>query len=562
MNSAVIRQELTRGCDADETCRLDLVFPSLATPGVRVSALQAAVTWWWAQGCDYDPRQVVAALLQAGAETNACPGRARHGFSVGAATLHLLHTALWQLCALSFHASDTVPDGTPADSWLEQAKEARDERPSEQKLLARQYKSRRMSWDGLVCDLIRLLVDSGARRTEVDAAGPTAEGCWPQHEGEEWDKARREIGGNADILTLVEVAVAAKHSAQVIDCLLSCPDPHVVSSPRGIIAPSEAGGASAAETRSLRGQRRGEVSQVGTSVRLLRMRRRAVRCYWAVDSVAEMLRMQDEQGATTLHRGYLRTMLQNTPDPTGLQAMLRAGADPAAVDSHGWRPDESAAGTHEVLKRFANGYHEFDPDRQKILGMCAAWRSRREVAGLQRLCFAAGVACRGGGSPLFQLSDDLAEMIAAQLSAPPAAEVCARWERFRRSRDDTRTRTRARGTALVLGPSVGGAVALWWVGGRLGGASTAFSREELVRVLLLAAALCLADHLRRACAGAWPARWVAAPRLSACCTAPSGWQRSEFAAAGLALAAAAHLGMRMDVGVLSLVSLATQVDLG
>ena len=39
-------------------------------------------------------------------------------------------------------------------------------------------------------------------------------------------------------------------------------------------------------------------------------------------------------------------------------------------------------------------------------------------------------------------------------------------------------------------------------------------------------------------------------------------QRSEFAAAGLALAAAAHLGMRMDVGVLSLVSLATQVDLG
>ena len=109
-------------------------------------------------------------------------------------------------------------------------------------------------------------------------AGPTAEGCWPQHEGEEWDKARREIGGNADILTLVEVAVAAKHSTQVIDCLLSCPDPHVVSSPRGIIAPSEAGGAFAAETRSLWGQRRGEVSQVGTSVRLLRMRRRAVRC--------------------------------------------------------------------------------------------------------------------------------------------------------------------------------------------------------------------------------------------------------------------------------------------
>jgi hypothetical protein len=72
-----------------------------------------------------------------------------------------------------------------------------------------------------------------------------------------------------------------------------------------------------------------------------------------------MLRVVDDDGATTLHRAFLTQMLSTQPRVDCLSELLMAGANPSALDGAGSTPDESSAEHPEVLHRFANGYHEY-----------------------------------------------------------------------------------------------------------------------------------------------------------------------------------------------------------
>ena len=112
-----------------------------------------------------------------------------------------------------------------------------------------------------------------------------------------------------------------------------------------------------------------------------------------------------------------------------------------------------------------------------MLGMCDEWRGRRELARLQRLCFAAGLGLtnpgadevvwtlskadpwrynarrvkdgkrpggRDGSSALYLLSADVAEMVAAHLDRdPPTAAVHTRWQVHQVQREEAVMRNRA-----------------------------------------------------------------------------------------------------------------------
>jgi hypothetical protein len=117
------------------------------------------------------------------------------------------------------------------------------------------------------------------------------------------------------------------------------------------------------------------------------------------------------------------------------------------------------------VRECLSGYHEFDASRTSILRMCDEWRGRREVAHLQRLCFAAGVVLprssrmvytlsadrwrygasrvQDSASPLYLLSADLAEMVAAHLDKePPSATVFRRWVQYKTETSDGVTQFR------------------------------------------------------------------------------------------------------------------------
>eukprot|EP01043_Picozoa_sp_COSAG02_P031816 COSAG02_NODE_2094_length_9849_cov_9.775282_4_plen_264_part_00 len=105
--------------------------------------------------------------------------------------------------------------------------------------------------------------------------------------------------------------------------------------------------------------------------------------------------------------------------------------------------------------------------------MCDEWRGRRELAHLQRLCFAAGIVLPGtsrvdytlssdrwrygatrvrdGVSPLHLLSVDVAEMVAAHLNKePPSVAVLRRWVQYKTEANDGATQSRME-RSLFLG---------------------------------------------------------------------------------------------------------------
>jgi hypothetical protein len=134
---------------------------------IDFSVLQAACTWWWTDGCDYDPRPIVAALLRHGADPNMrCdpvegPGSGflratapRRGRTRQPAqtfrTKWAGHTALWQTCALVYYSVHcSIRSGeyswSPADAWLDAQRQATsaDEREEHACLNRR----RRERWD-------------------------------------------------------------------------------------------------------------------------------------------------------------------------------------------------------------------------------------------------------------------------------------------------------------------------------------------------------------------------------------------------------------------------------
>lgn len=158
--------ELERGADPNELASAeahDDVEQVGATGSAKVSVLQAACTRWWTSGCDYDPRPVVAALLRHGADPNTrCDtamgpgagflrsqerrrGRSFHSQWAG-------HTALWQVCALSYYSTRVSSPATehcwsPADVWLDAQRNARSSEEREE--LASINGRRRRAWDSI-----------------------------------------------------------------------------------------------------------------------------------------------------------------------------------------------------------------------------------------------------------------------------------------------------------------------------------------------------------------------------------------------------------------------------
>jgi hypothetical protein len=99
--------------------------------------------------------------------------------------------------------------------------------------------------------------------------------------------------------------------------------------------------------------------------------------YWASDDVSRMLQWRAPAdgggggGATLLHRLYRAEMLREQPSPWLLQCVLSAGADPGARDRSGstsgqWA-EQAAADDETVLRRWANGYHEYGQRRAGAL---------------------------------------------------------------------------------------------------------------------------------------------------------------------------------------------------
>ena len=62
------------------------------------------------------------------------------------------------------------------------------------------------------------------------------------------------------------------------------------------------------------------------------------------------------------------------PDKALLQMILEAGADPAARNKRRDLPEDAASNDELALRRWANGYHEFDAERQALLSMGGTWR--------------------------------------------------------------------------------------------------------------------------------------------------------------------------------------------
>ena len=374
--------------------------------------------------------------------------------------------------------------------------------------------------------------------------------------------------GNPDILTMAELLIGGRHSQSVLDCFLACRDSQQLQE----------------QLRLQQGQAQGWGGRsaaieagTGPSALVAAPSQRRRRAYWANDTVAYMFRcgaveQQQQQQLhqhqhqpaerqlsdihfslqhgteSLLHRAYLQQMLLSTPNADILSTLLRAGADPSAKDSRGWMPDESAAGNHEVLHRFANGYHEFEASRTSMLDMCDVWRGRRELVRLQRLCFAAGVELQGsrtteytmsadrwrynarqvrhGVSPLYLLSADVAEMISTHLDQePPSTAVHSRWVRYQAVREESATQTRIETWLFVLGgfcaglalqagrhytgPAAAAAAAAAAVDAGAAASEEELpgpfpsSREMLLLVLCIGGLLCLEQVLTEVAAGWW-----------------------------------------------------------
>ena len=144
--------ELEKGADPNELQPVDDGNKQV------MSVLQAACTWWWTEGCDYDPRPVVAALLSHGAD----PHLRCAPMAVGMSFLRALpparpsvmyagHSSLWQTCALTYKSKDretthepTQPAWSPADVW---AVPAWNEANREEKMEI--CRKRRSRWDAI-----------------------------------------------------------------------------------------------------------------------------------------------------------------------------------------------------------------------------------------------------------------------------------------------------------------------------------------------------------------------------------------------------------------------------
>jgi len=161
--------ELARGADPNELMLPggdDEVTHGDETGAVGLSVLQAACTWWWTDGCDYDPRPIVAALLRRGADPNLrCdpamgpgsgflratePRRRPTRRSAPSRSKWAGHTALWQTCALAFyslHVSTSSEEHlwSPADAWLEAQRHAASSEEREEH--AGSNRRRRKRWD-------------------------------------------------------------------------------------------------------------------------------------------------------------------------------------------------------------------------------------------------------------------------------------------------------------------------------------------------------------------------------------------------------------------------------
>lgn len=165
--------ELERGADPNELLQrehLEMSTNQTEYGDIKFSTLQAACTWWWTDGCDYDPRPIVAALLRHGADPNlrcdpimgpgsgflrpTTPGRYRRvqqpPQSDPFRTKWAGHTALWQTCALAYYTVNcSTRSGeycwSPADDWLDaQLQAASAEEREEHACLNRR---RRKRWD-------------------------------------------------------------------------------------------------------------------------------------------------------------------------------------------------------------------------------------------------------------------------------------------------------------------------------------------------------------------------------------------------------------------------------
>eukprot|EP01047_Picozoa_sp_COSAG01_P031451 COSAG01_NODE_2233_length_8112_cov_41.569699_3_plen_198_part_00 len=98
--------------------------------------------------------------------------------------------------------------------------------------------------------------------------------------------------------------------------------------------------------------------------------------YWEADDVAAMLQLScdGDPNRTTLHRMYAHAMRQHSPDVATLAMVLQAGGDPSVKDAVGDWPEVSAADDEYTLQNFANGFHEYDEERQAMLDLAPAWR--------------------------------------------------------------------------------------------------------------------------------------------------------------------------------------------
>lgn len=335
-----------------------------------------------------------------------------------------------------------------------------------------------------VRDLIDMLIDAGASRAETDCShhvctvstGIVSLGIDGLEDNTSNVTSLRRMlySGNPDILTMAELLIGGRHSHSVIDCFLNRPDSPRLERLRQITRIRRHTAVKA--TTTVGSADESNLAFINTRVAGAQQRQRA---YWANDTIALMFHcssdaLRPNQPATSgslpraeslLHRAYLQQMLLSTPDANVLRSLLEAGANPSARDTKGWTPDEAAAGNHEVLHRFANGHHEFDASRTSMLRLCDEWRGRRELAQLQRLCFAAGVELGGSSSviyslsadrwryratrvqhrvsPLYLLSADVAEMVASHLDMKaPSAIVYSRWVRYKAEREESTARTR------------------------------------------------------------------------------------------------------------------------
>lgn len=348
-----IAAALEQGADPNEVTELELSVSFGAA--ASTSALAAACTWWWVEGAEYSPVEVAAALLRHGADPGWKPSHPSR------------HTALWELCAMCYDDQDVSPWSTTTVPWSAGRSLGEDDTRDQQ----------RKAFDGVCCELIRLLVRAGASRDEEGSPYP------PQPD----------FGGGGGRMSLVEALINAGASRSVVRCLLTCAErPEQEQQQRGKQRQRRTHCSDETDKQSSSGTsiRREDIewtarrAELHPSIPLSTERPQGdlvwgkswnfgdqledaaaarpdpnARSYWAADDVASMLRMKDGEGASTLHRAYLTQMLSPEPRIDVLEELLRAGADPSAVDCRGWTADESSAGHPEVMHRFANGYHEY-----------------------------------------------------------------------------------------------------------------------------------------------------------------------------------------------------------